>query len=349
MLLTRAIPEIPVKDVSSFANAAGGDLIFGLRQEDGIPREICGIEVQNIDDEKLRIENMLRDGIEPRIPGISIREITESDKEILIVRIPKSWALPHVVKYKGHWRFYSRNSAGAYPLDVPELRAAFLVSDSIGERIQKFRSVRLGKMIADEMPMSMPNSPKVVLHLVPFNAAAPGSIIDITDKKNFERSMIPIHSSGHNSRYNFDGFISYSPSDTSNHSYVQLFRNGSVEAVSAYLIDPHGILIGEFEWNLINSAKTYIELLKTMSIQPPIFIMLSLLGVRGCRMAIHRSSSFSGSPIDRDNLIIPEVIVDNLEIHEVTILRSCFDAVWNAFGYAKSLNYDEQGNWQQRI
>ena len=92
MLLTRAIPEIPVKDVSSFANAAGGDLIFGLRQEDGIPREICGIEVQNIDDEKLRIENMLRDGIEPRIPGISIREITESDKEILIVRIPKSWA-----------------------------------------------------------------------------------------------------------------------------------------------------------------------------------------------------------------------------------------------------------------
>ena len=186
MLLTRAIPEIPVKDVSSFANAAGGDLIFGLRQEDGIPREICGIEVQNIDDEKLRIENMLRDGIEPRIPGISIREITESDKEILIVRIPKSWALPHVVKYKGHWRFYSRNSAGAYPLDVPELRAAFLVSDSIGERIQKFRSVRLGKMIADEMPMSMPNSPKVVLHLVPFNAAAPGRLLILQTKRTLK-------------------------------------------------------------------------------------------------------------------------------------------------------------------
>ena len=56
-------------DVSSFANTAGGHLIFGVREVDNVPNELCGVEVDNPDKEIQRLENMIRDGIDPRIPG----------------------------------------------------------------------------------------------------------------------------------------------------------------------------------------------------------------------------------------------------------------------------------------
>ena len=31
------------------------------------------------------------------------------------------------------------------------------------------------------------------------------------------------------------------------------------------------------------------------------------------------------------------------------VLRPCFDSIWNACGYAKSLNYDENGKWTGNI
>ncbi len=56
-------------DVSSFANAAGGDLIYGIRAKDGVPKEPFGIEISNADAAVLRLDSMIRDGIAPRIPG----------------------------------------------------------------------------------------------------------------------------------------------------------------------------------------------------------------------------------------------------------------------------------------
>lgn len=51
-------------DVSSFANASGGDLIIGISEEEGNPKELLGIE---IDDERLRkIDGVIREGINPK-------------------------------------------------------------------------------------------------------------------------------------------------------------------------------------------------------------------------------------------------------------------------------------------
>ena len=116
-------------DVSSFANASGGHLVFGMEEEGGVPTELCGVDVDDVDSEILRLENLIRDGLEPRIYGHDIKPVDLSNgKKALVIRIPKSFASPHVVKLKGTFRFYSRNSAGKYPLDVQELRTAFLGS-----------------------------------------------------------------------------------------------------------------------------------------------------------------------------------------------------------------------------
>jgi hypothetical protein len=331
-----------LKDVSSFANAAGGDLIFGIREEDGTPSEICGLHVQNIDDEKLRIENMIRDGIEPRIPGISIREITEQGKIVIIVRIPRSWALPHVVKYKGHWRFYSRNSSGAYPLDVSELRASFLLSESMGERIRRFRSERLSMIVSGEGTLAMSDSPKLVLHVIPISVVDPATRFDLSSAIALSERAPQIDRESHTWRYNFDGFVTYAPKGG---SYVQIFHNGSIEAVNTSLFaNPPYIPSTKFEQVLVKAVEMYVALIKELGVQPPIFIMLSLLGVKS--FVVTGSQRTYGEVIERNDLVISEVTMNSFESHVAEILKPSFDAVWNAGGWPGSENYDREGKWQ---
>ena len=61
-------------DVSSFANAAGGDILYGVTEErdaegkpTGYPEVAEGLPVSNIDAERLRLESIIRNGIDPRI------------------------------------------------------------------------------------------------------------------------------------------------------------------------------------------------------------------------------------------------------------------------------------------
>ncbi|PWB52148.1 MAG: hypothetical protein C3F06_09015 [Candidatus Methanoperedenaceae archaeon] len=66
--------------MSSFANAAGGYLIYGMRENSGIASEVCGLENVNADAEIRRLENIIRDGIKPRIPGVSLWEETTTER-----------------------------------------------------------------------------------------------------------------------------------------------------------------------------------------------------------------------------------------------------------------------------
>jgi predicted HTH transcriptional regulator len=59
-------------DVSSFTNAAGGFLIYGMKEEAGLPTELVGISIADVDKEKLRLESMIQDGIQPRMSLSSI-------------------------------------------------------------------------------------------------------------------------------------------------------------------------------------------------------------------------------------------------------------------------------------
>lgn len=88
-------------DVSSFANAAGGDLLYGVPAIDGVPCEPIGLSELNPDPAILRMESMVRDGISPRIPGIRMRCIDGfSNGPVLLLRVPKSWSGPHMVTFK---------------------------------------------------------------------------------------------------------------------------------------------------------------------------------------------------------------------------------------------------------
>jgi predicted HTH transcriptional regulator len=89
-------------DVTSFANSSGGQLYFGIREEGGFPVELVGLDIENLDDAIQRLENLTRDGIEPRLPSLRIESVTlsSSSKPIVVLDIGRSWALPHAARLR---------------------------------------------------------------------------------------------------------------------------------------------------------------------------------------------------------------------------------------------------------
>lgn len=54
-------------DVSSFANTAGGDLIYGIEESQGTPTRIVGLSISDPDLQIRRLDDSLASGLEPRI------------------------------------------------------------------------------------------------------------------------------------------------------------------------------------------------------------------------------------------------------------------------------------------
>jgi hypothetical protein len=367
-------------DVCSFANTAGGDLVYGMIENEGIPQELPGFEASDIDAEGRRLESSIRDGIQPRIPGVQHQPVQLGNgKHALVIRVPRSFSRPHVVTYKNHWKFYARSSNGKHQMDVGEVRQAFVLSEGVADRIRAFRAERLGRVVSGETPVHIEGTSRVVLHVVPISAFdSPASVVDLDIRRPplSERLLLPIsiispvneeelneflwsQPSGFFPRYNFDGVVC----DTQvlelglelGEGYVQLFRTGIIEATDNDAFYDTGHIDGyRLDVGLIKAVHRYLRLLRKLGVEPPIFLMLSLVGVRDHQL-LRRDAGYDYlsalRPIDRDNLVVPEVIVESVEqdLHALQrLMRPLLDPVWNAVGLPRSLHYDESGNWQSR-
>lgn len=160
-----------LSDVTSFANALGGDIIFGIRERreqgraTGEPETLVGLPGLNVDAERLRLENLMRDGVAPRMPPPTFWEVRrDPDPPCLVLRVPRSWAGLHMVTFRNLSRFYSRNSSGKYQLDVGEIRNAFVGLETAHDRIRRFRADRVARVLAGETPIPVGDGPKVIAH-----------------------------------------------------------------------------------------------------------------------------------------------------------------------------------------
>lgn len=342
-------------DVSSFANASGGDIIYGIISDKstGKPLELKGLSITNADNEILRLENIIRDSIEPRIPSINIKSIQLTNSQyVIIIRIPRSWNKPHRIKFQDYHKFYSRASNGKYLLDVGELRTIFNLSDTLAEKIRRFREDRISSIIADQTFIPLGENPKIVLHLIPLISFELGQRHVVSTVGREPGDMFPIGVNGYDTRYNLDGYLTFinSSEDARLGAYTQFYRNGIIESVNGLMI-PHrgkGMRIPSlrYEMSLIKSLRGYLSLMKGSFIEPPILLFLSLLDVIGYTLEIPPLISSGGYPIDRDNLLLPEVAIENYDEPAKKILKPCFDSIWNACGLERDFNYDENGNWK---
>ena len=341
-------------DVSSFANSSGGDILYGVREKrdqgkpTGIPEAAAGLSGVTADTAVQRLDSIIRDGIAPRIANVKIVAVPGFDNgPVILVRIPKSWLSPHMIN-KRESRFYSRNNAGKYPLDVAEIRSAFALSESLPDKIRRFRDDRIAKIVADETPVKLSGSCRVVLHLLPIAALDPTTRIDTA---SLSGKIVPgIYFPGNNFRHNFDGYVTFHQTQNPplSRSYVQVFRNAAIEVVDSLQPTQEEKLIGGnyFEGWVIKALPHYLKLEEELQLQPPLFVMLSLVGVRGYKMSagVFRND---GDSIDRDTLFLPDIIVEDHDVSAARLLRPAFDALWQASGFERSPSYDLNGDWKK--
>jgi hypothetical protein len=341
-------------DVSALANTVGGYLIIGMEESEGVPKSIVGVEIPEFDKLKLDFENLLRMSVDPPIRGVEFQAIdVANNRKVLIIEVPRSISRPHAVTIQKYHRFHGRHSSGTYPFEVNDIRRAILESETIAIKIRNFRNDRLSLISINNAPLPLCSGGKFVLHLIPASA------FDLTTKIQFEHNsqydFPPIGSSGWNHRLNFDGYLTYEQGHENNYvtSYTQIFNNGIIEAVEGSMLQDQSdrkktIPSGVFEKKIIESTNQYISSLQKCGITPPIWLCLSLLGVQNYVMALPQSYYDDVVCIDRNDLIVPEILINDFKIKTERILKPAFDSVWNACGLAGSINYDKEGNWKPR-
>lgn len=79
-----------------------------------------------------------------------------------------------------------------------------------------------------------------------------------------------------------------------------------------------------------------MSLQQDLGVEPPLFVMLSFLGVKDYVIA------FSGSyrpgerhPIDQNDLILPEEVIESFDTDIYTVMQRIYQIVWNAAGFSR--------------
>ena len=94
-------------DVTSFANASGGHIVFGMKEDQGLAKEMCGLGPVD-PDAVLRLENIARGSVDPRIPGLGSHGVPLGiGGHAIVMRIPASWQAPHRIVFRNSGRFWS--------------------------------------------------------------------------------------------------------------------------------------------------------------------------------------------------------------------------------------------------
>lgn len=351
-------------DITAFANTIWGDIIFWIREEGSIAKEIIPIVDIDFDEEKRKIEQIVMNGIEPRLK-VQIRELPVNGGYILIIRVQKSSLSPHRVVYtqysKTQDKFYWRNSIWNFQLNVTELREAFLKSEKLSQKIENFKNQRIIEIHSHSLPLPwyFPDETwKVVLHVIPVEQFEDKTTINIKEltAENTPRPLWPV--SGYSWKINFDGFLLYSVNyDNDENAYItwytQVFRNGTLEWVSNVLIrtrfwNEKRIPTQTLEQELIERLKQFLDFVRNQWITSSIYISLTLLNAKGYPLGVsYRNSYIENDVIDRDILPLDSFLVEDLTIAPEYLLKNAFDVLWNTCWYSGSENYDQ--TWKRIV
>ncbi|MBK8646793.1 MAG: hypothetical protein IPN16_09690 [Gemmatimonadetes bacterium] len=332
----------------------GGDIIFGIADKNDIAISTPGVLSPDCGPAILRLESLIRDGIAPRLSGVQSWPVPlTNDRSALVLRVPRSLASPHMVTYGNTSRFYGRNSRGKYQLDVHELRTGFLTTAAALDRARTFRAERVARIIAGQLPISLDDRPKVILHVVPLSGSAldPRKVVDLSPP------ILPLHTSVNAERVNLDGLLRYSPVQPrpAAHTYMQAFRDGALESVSSSLVwpDQDGNFIRSLlvERELIERLEQYRSALGTLEVALPYAAMISLCGVRGYRILPPTENRHWESyrlPLDEDVILLPEILLESVDNVIASALQPVFDILWQAAGWDGCLNYNADGSRRTR-
>ena len=129
-------------------------------------------------------------------------------------------------------------------------------------------------------------------------------------------------------------------------AYTQTFRTGAVEGVYVLPVNDNGTYVPSiaYEEYVLGFVTSYLKCTRDFDIQPPYYVFLSFVAIKGCRLYVDPMLSDRTREVLEDVVCVPEVVIRDREGDLTQLLRPVFDMVWNIFGHSRSMNYDRDGN-----
>lgn len=333
-----------LKDISALANTAGGLLLIGVRESDGIATAVEAIPTPIIDDLILRFEESYRTGIEPTLHGVKMRAVPVRNGAVLAIQVPKSAYPPHRVTFRGTNKYYLRHSKGIYEASYSELKNMFLQTADASDKAIDFHWSRIRKIEAGQSAIDVAGpKEQLIVHILPLGSANYPYAIDFKYTFQLDQQLRPMGDyMGYSPRMNVDGFAITTGGDQI-YSYTQVFRNGSLEALQAGYIHPinglPGIHARGIAKTLLESVPRLITAQRSLGVTPPLYVAVTLKGCLGASVICGDNTySFHAPPILRTpDLSLPICVIEDYGTTEdyQSAIKPALDALWNAGGYTE--------------
>lgn len=343
-------------DITAFANASGGILVFGIVEEGGIPIELSPLSDIDLDEASLWISNLVNTSVDPRIPNINVTQINiDTNKGYLLIIIPNSNIKPHMITYKGSSRFYLRYTNGKDKMKSEEIRNSFISSYTHKEMVSNFRNNRIKNIKNGNTPLPVPGSIYLVLHILPVNNFNNNiySADNLRTSDNNTRLTPLVLGNSRGSMINYDGYVTYSSMNSNEvYGYSQVYRDGKIEVVDSVLLwsgqEKKLLVLDKIEITVLANLIQNIRYLKEVKVPPPYLCFLSLIGVRDFERYTG-PGYFDGSRLKKvmsEDLLLPDIVVAE-EDYVPSEMKPIFDILWNIFDIPSSHNYDESGTYSK--
>jgi hypothetical protein len=346
-------------DIVAFANAGGGDLVFGVDEDaQAAASAVVPMQLASADAEVRRLQDFILELAEPRLPGVEVRAVDvtvgTATGQCVVIRVPQSWAGPH--RSKVNWHFYVRDGLRNRQLDIPEVRALFLRSESQTQRLRDFRAERLTKIATGQTPVPLEPGPKLVVHAIPTQAALGQTYIEPT-RYTKGRQSLPVIGTLPASPVNLNLDGAYAPivARGAPPGYTQQFRQGFFEAVwklSPLGNEPKPVLPGVmYEQYLNNFLASVRAELDRLQLSWEMAVFVSLLNADETVLAgphdLGIPGAYTAKGFDRKDVLLPDVLIDAATAIGRG-MRPAYDLMCQAAGFEGSANYDEAGEWRGR-
>ncbi|WP_206240444.1 AlbA family DNA-binding domain-containing protein [Novosphingobium terrae] len=319
-------------DVTSFANAQGGDIVYGIDEANGVAAAVTGVEADDPDAAILRLEGKLQTGVDPRLIGVRTSRVPLANgRSALVLRIPGSLSAPHRVTFRNGARFYGRNSRGKYELDVHDLRHAFTGAAQLPQQFRQLHAEAIAASQGVDMPFALDAFPTTVVSIAPLGLFREERQIAVTR----DNAVVPVRGGGY-ALDTIEGVLQHGPVDKDGRveAYAMTFRTGRVDAAfviggvrDVYGVERRLVWPGHFEQGLLAMASATQMQLRPHGIDGPWVILVSVCGAKGSGMIV--GDGYPTPLAFRNDVLLGQHVVERLD---APTLMPIAEAFWLLFG-----------------